>query len=109
MYQGRVEWGGHSVPVEIGGQLVRPDDLVVADGDGAIVVPVEVVDDVLKYAIQEAENDRKARGMLFDRLGIARASRPRACSTTSHHTRTRSQQSDWTSVSSAPPSGPSGR
>ena len=72
MYQGRVEWGGHSVPVEIGGQLVRPDDLVVADGDGAIVVPVEVIDDVLKYAIQEAENDRKARGMLFDRLGIAR-------------------------------------
>ena len=46
MYQGRVEWGGHSMPVEIGGQLVRPGDLVVADGDGAIVVPVEVVDDV---------------------------------------------------------------
>jgi regulator of RNase E activity RraA len=72
MYQGRVEWGGHSMPVEIGGQLVRPDDLVVADGDGAIVVPVEVVDDVLKYAIQESENDKKARGLLFDRLGIAR-------------------------------------
>ena len=49
MYQGRVEWGGHSVPVEIGRQLVRPDDLVVADGDGAIVVPVEVIDDVLEY------------------------------------------------------------
>ena len=50
MYQGRVEWGGHDMPVEIGGVLVRPGDLVVADGDGAIVVPIEVVDDVLKYA-----------------------------------------------------------
>lgn len=72
MYQGRVEWGGHSVPVEIGGQLVRPDDLIVADGDGAIVVPVEVIDDVLKYAIQESENDKRSRAMLFDALGIER-------------------------------------
>lgn len=72
MYQGRVEWGGHSVPVEIGGQRVNPGDLVVADGDGAIVVPVDVIDDVLKYAIQESENDKRARAMLFDRLGIPR-------------------------------------
>jgi regulator of RNase E activity RraA len=71
MYQGRVEWGGHDMPVEIGGVLVRPGDLVVADGDGAIVVPIEVVDDVLKYAIQESENDKVARKMLFDHLGIA--------------------------------------
>ena len=70
MYQGRVEWGGHDMPVEIGGVLVRPGDLVVADGDGAIVVPIEVVDDVLKYAIQESENDKVARKMLFDHLGI---------------------------------------
>ncbi|GAA0998585.1 RraA family protein [Subtercola frigoramans] len=74
MYQGRVEWGGHSIPVEIGGQLVKPGDLIVADGDGAIVVPVDVIDDVLKYAIQESEQDRIARGILFDRLGIPRNS-----------------------------------
>lgn len=72
MYQGRVEWGGHSAPVEIGGQLITPGDLIVADGDGAIVVPEAVIDDVLKYAIQESENDRVARGMLFDKLGIPR-------------------------------------
>ncbi|MGO2749567.1 MAG: RraA family protein [Pseudoclavibacter sp.] len=72
MYQGRVEWGGHSVPVEIGGQIVHPGDLIVADGDGAIVVPLEVIDDVLKYAIQESENDKRARAILFDHLGIPR-------------------------------------
>lgn len=70
MYQGRVERGGENQPVEIGGALVRPGDLVVADGDGAIVVPIDVVDDVLKYAIQEAENDRYDRRILFDALGI---------------------------------------
>ncbi|WP_335726585.1 RraA family protein [Pseudonocardia sp. HH130630-07] len=72
MYQGRVEWGGHGMTVEIGGQPVRPDDLVVADGDGAVVVPVAYVDDVLTYAIQESEKDKAARAVLFDRLGIER-------------------------------------
>jgi 4-hydroxy-4-methyl-2-oxoglutarate aldolase len=72
MYQGRVEWGGHSMAVEIGGQTIRPGDLVVADGDGAIVVPVDVIDDVLTYAIQESENDKRTRALLFDRLGIPR-------------------------------------
>lgn len=72
MYQGRVEWGGHSMPVEIGGQLVRPDDLVVADGDGAVIVPQELIDGVLKYAIQESENDKRNRALLFDALGIPR-------------------------------------
>lgn len=70
MYHGRVEYGGSGMPVEIGGQLVRHGDLIVADGDGAIVVPIELVDDVLKYAIQEAENDRALRRWLFEFHGI---------------------------------------
>ena len=70
LYQGRVEWGGDSMPVVIGGQRIDPGDLIVADGDGAIVVPLEVVDDVLKYAIQESENDKRARAMLYAELGL---------------------------------------
>jgi regulator of RNase E activity RraA len=70
MYHGRVEYDGAGMPVEIGGQLVRDGDLIVADGDGTVVVPIEVVDDVLKYAIQEAENDRALRRWLFDFHGI---------------------------------------
>jgi 4-hydroxy-4-methyl-2-oxoglutarate aldolase len=70
MYQGRVEYGGHGMAVEIGGQLVRDGDLVVADGDGAVVVPIEVVDDVVQYAMQESENDRLARRKLFELHGI---------------------------------------
>ncbi|MEU6647590.1 RraA family protein [Saccharomonospora sp. NPDC046836] len=71
MYQGRVEWGGHSMPVALGGQRINPDDLVVADHDGVIIVPQAVIDDVLTYAIQEAENDRRTRRMLFEHLGLA--------------------------------------
>ena len=70
MYQGRVEFGEPNSHVEIGGAHVKPGDLIVADGDGAIVVPTDVIDDVLKYAIQESENDRYDRRTLFDALGI---------------------------------------
>lgn len=70
MYQGRVEWGGHSMPVEIGGQWIQPDDLIVADGDGAVVVPSDIIDSVLKYAIQESEQDKRLRAALFDILGL---------------------------------------
>lgn len=70
MYQGRVEFGGANSVVEIGGAVVKPGDLIVADGDGAIAVPQDLIDDVLKYAIQEAENDRQDRKELFDALGI---------------------------------------
>lgn len=70
MYQGRVEFGDPNATVEIGGATVNPGDLVVADGDGAVVVPIDVVDDVLKYAIQESENDRRDRAILFEALGI---------------------------------------
>ena len=54
----------------MGGQRIDPGDLIVADGDGAIVVPIEVVDDVLKYAIQESENDKRTRAMMYKVLGI---------------------------------------
>lgn len=70
MYQGRVVFGEPNSTVEIGGATVHPGDLIVADGDGAIVVPQNVIDDVLHYAKQESENDRYDRRMLFEVLGI---------------------------------------
>jgi hypothetical protein len=70
MYQRRVEFGEPNSTVEIGGATVRPGDLIVADGDGAIVVPQDVIDNVLHYAKQESENDRHDRSMLFEVLGI---------------------------------------
>lgn len=62
---------GDAAAVEIGRASVKPGDLIVADGDGAIVVPGGMIDDVLYYAKQESENDRYDRGMLFEVLGIA--------------------------------------
>jgi 4-hydroxy-4-methyl-2-oxoglutarate aldolase len=37
-------------PVNLGGALVRPGDVVMADGDGVVVVPREHAEEVAKAA-----------------------------------------------------------
>jgi 4-hydroxy-4-methyl-2-oxoglutarate aldolase len=69
MVQGRVEFDALGVPVDIGGVLIRPGDIVVADGDGVIAVPVEHAVTVARYARQELENDKQGRRRLYERLG----------------------------------------
>jgi len=48
---------------------IRPGDLAVADGDGAIVVPIEHVDCVLTQARRIANGDRAGRRKLLAAAG----------------------------------------
>lgn len=57
-------------PVSIGGVLVCPGDVVVADGDGVIVVPRRVAESVAIHARKILENDKKARRNLYEKLGL---------------------------------------
>lgn len=67
---GRVELDSHQEPVECGGVYVRPGDLVIADGDGVIVIPVELIDDALPIARDIQRSDQKARARFYQRLGL---------------------------------------
>ncbi|MFD1713458.1 RraA family protein [Amnibacterium flavum] len=71
MTQGRIEYLEHNVPITVGNQLVKPGDIIVGDGDGVIVVPIEHVEEVAKYARQEAENDKRGRRRMYEQLGWA--------------------------------------
>lgn len=71
MTQGRIEYLEHNVPVTVGGVRTNPNDLVVGDGDGVIVVPAEHIEEVAKYARQEADNDRRGRRKMYEQLGWA--------------------------------------
>ena len=48
----------YRVPVEIGGVLVRPGDLIVGDVDGVVVIPREIENEVVRAALEKvfAEN-----------------------------------------------------
>jgi regulator of RNase E activity RraA len=58
---GRNELESVNRPVTIGGVLVRPGDVVVADGDGVIVVPREHAEEVAGFAVQFLDNIGKQR------------------------------------------------
>lgn len=70
MVQARLQFDAKDIPVAVGGVTVRPGDVVVADGDGVIVVPQRIAEDVAKYAKRELVNDKASRRQLYEELGM---------------------------------------
>jgi regulator of RNase E activity RraA len=70
MVQGRLQFDACDIPVVVGGVLVNPGDVVVADGDGVIVVPQAIAKDVAKYAHQELRGDKVSRRKKYEELGL---------------------------------------
>ena len=67
---GRNEVESVNLPIECGGALVRPGDVIVADGDGVICVPREYAKEVAVYAHKIIEGDKSGRKDLYKKLGL---------------------------------------
>lgn len=67
---GRNELESVNRPVVIGGVLVCPGDVVVADGDGVVVVPRKVAKQVAELAQKVLDKDKAGRLNLYKSLGL---------------------------------------
>ena len=67
---GRNEIESVNRPIVCGGVLVEPGDVIVADGDGVIVVPRERAKEVAEYAQAIIEGDKAGRRNLYKKLGL---------------------------------------
>jgi 4-hydroxy-4-methyl-2-oxoglutarate aldolase len=67
---GRNELESVNKPVVVGGVLIHPGDVVVADGDGVIVVPRAYAEPVAESAHLILAKDKDARRNLYKALGI---------------------------------------
>ncbi len=67
---GRNEIESVNRPVVVGGVTVLPGDVIVADGDGVIVVPRARAEAVARYARGILEGDKAARRALYEKLGL---------------------------------------
>ena len=65
---GRIETASINKPVSVGGAMVRPGDMIVADGDGVIVVPREHAERVAEIAWDVAKGDKEGRRKLYEKM-----------------------------------------
>ena len=85
--KGRVAVTAWRQPAVVGGLQVRPGDLVVADDDGAVVVPAELTDETIRRALAKVSKEHGLRDALeagstlraaYDRFGVLLATRRRS-------------------------------
>jgi len=55
----------YNIPVECGGVLVEPGDLIVGDFDGVVAIPAMVVDEVVRLASDKASRENTTRAELM--------------------------------------------
>jgi 4-hydroxy-4-methyl-2-oxoglutarate aldolase len=67
---GRNEIESINRPIVCGGVLVIPGDVVVADGDGVVVVPRAQAEAVAAHARRILEGDKASRRKLYEKLGL---------------------------------------
>lgn len=74
-YRGRTMFSGRQVDVEtqtpigVGGAQVRPGDMVMCDGDGVVVIPQEIVEEVAIHARAILLHDMRGRRKFYEQLG----------------------------------------
>jgi regulator of RNase E activity RraA len=68
--KGRLIAIDYGCPIEIGGVMIYPGDLVIADLDGVVVVPQDKIEEVIKKGLNVATRETKTRDELKNGAGL---------------------------------------
>jgi len=68
---GRIGPVSDNEPIVCAGVTVRPDDVIVADDDGVVVVPQEIAEEVARRAKLIQDKDRPGRRTAYEKLGLS--------------------------------------
>ena len=58
--------GSFNIPVSIGGSVVNPGDVVIADFSGVLVMPLKEAENDLDWALSKQKSEPSAHKKLFD-------------------------------------------
>jgi 4-hydroxy-4-methyl-2-oxoglutarate aldolase len=72
---GRIDIDQVQVPIECGGVAVKPDDLVLADYDGVVVVPAEVAEEAISRSEEKVSGENLVREKLAEGMPVWEAFR----------------------------------
>lgn len=70
MVQARLQFESTQQPIAFEGVQICPGDIVVADNDGIVVVPLEAAEAVAQYAWRELRSDKAGRRKLYEQAGV---------------------------------------
>lgn len=73
--KGRLDVVAYDVPIRCGGVLINPGDLVFADQDGVVMIPREVVGDVVSRAVEKVRRENTMRKDLMAGMTLREAFR----------------------------------
>ncbi len=62
--KGRLDVVATRIPIELGGVLVSPGDLVVCDRDGCVAVPQELEERAIEAALEKVSGENMVRDLL---------------------------------------------
>jgi hypothetical protein len=70
-YSIHLELSDFNVPVEFAGAQIRPDDIVVGDSDGLVIVPGDRAEDILFQAGDIEDYERETRAAIERRASLS--------------------------------------
>lgn len=69
----RTQVANYRCPIEIGSVSVKPGDLIVGDQDGVLVIPKDIITEVIEKSLEKARGEKKVRKAIEDGMSATEA------------------------------------